>query len=369
MKALALEIGTNHLRLTERPEPKIALPTEVRLRVLRVGICGTDREEAAGGRALAPTGNQDLVLGHEMLGQVLEVGANVTRVRVGDLAVATVRRGCQECLPCKMGRPDMCQTGKYLERGIWGLDGFQAEQVVDDESYLVQVPGALAAIGVLVEPLSVVEKAIDEALRTQQSRLPDAATVPDWLNGRKCLVAGLGPIGLLACLALRLRGADVFGLDLVDDESVRPQWLEGIGGRYVDGRRITVDQVDDRIGAMSLIFEATGIGSLAFDLMQALAPNGVYVLTGIPGGSRPTPISADALIRDLVLRNLLMVGSVNAALGHYRMAVNDLEMGRALWGDHIEKLITHHFAYADFDHAFHFHDPNEIKAVLEWTSA
>jgi glucose 1-dehydrogenase len=287
MKAIALVPGTKNLSLVERPEPAIHAPDEVKCQVVRVGICGTDREEAAGGRALTPEGQSDLVVGHEMLGRVVEVGAAVTRARPGDYIVFTVRRGCGKCLPCAMNRSDMCLTGEYHERGIWGLDGYQSEFAVDTEQYLVRLPPELEPVGVLCEPLSVAEKAIDEAVRVQQSRLPDAAATPAWLHGRRCLVAGLGPIGLLAALALRLRGAQVFGLDVVDADTARPQWLTAIGGQYVNGHEIAADKIDDELGPMDLLFEATGVASLEFNLLDALAVNGVYVLTGIPGGDRP----------------------------------------------------------------------------------
>jgi len=133
MRAVAIVPGTTTVRLVERPEPSITATAEVKVRVLRAGICGTDREEATGGRAKAPDGQQELVIGHEMFGRVVDVGQSVTRVRAGDYGVFTVRRGCGNCLPCAMNRPDMCRTGKYRERGIWGLDGYQAECVVDRE--------------------------------------------------------------------------------------------------------------------------------------------------------------------------------------------------------------------------------------------
>jgi len=133
-------------------------------------------------------------------------------------------------LPCLMNRSDMCQTGEYAERGIWGLDGYQTEYALDKEQYIVRVPPELEPVGVLTEPLSVAEKAIDESVRLQVTRLPDASATLDWLYGRPCLVAGLGPVGLLAALILRLRGAPVYGLDVVDADSARPKWLEHIGG-------------------------------------------------------------------------------------------------------------------------------------------
>jgi threonine dehydrogenase-like Zn-dependent dehydrogenase len=367
MKAIACLPGTPTVRLVNRPEPKIAAPDEVKLQVLRVGICGTDREEAAGGRAKAPDGQTELVLGHEMLGRVTETGSAVTRVRPGDYAVLTVRRGCGRCLPCAMNRSDMCRTGLYRERGIWGLDGYQAEHVVDREPYIIRVPAEVEPAGVLCEPLSIAEKAIDEAVRLQTARLPDAAATPDWLHGRPCLVAGLGPIGLLAAMALRLRGADVFGLDIVDPDSPRPQWLEKIGGRYMDVRKIAPDRVDDLLGPMELIFESTGVAALEFNLLDALAINGVYVLTGIPGGERPLEIPGAELIRQLVLKNQVMVGSVNAARDHFQMAVDDLNLARRMWGNHAAGLITHRHPYSDFDAALRRHPADEIKTVIEWS--
>ena len=203
------------------------------------------------------------------------------------------------------------------------MDGYQTEFVVDKEQYIVCVPAELEAVGVLMEPLSIVEKAIEEAIRLQILRCPEAAITPDWIVGRRCLVAGLGPVGLLASMVLRLRGADVYGLDVVDSGSARPKWLDAIGGRYVDGRQIPADQVEKKIGAMDLILDASGIASLEFNLLDALAKNGVYVLTGIPDGDHPLQIDGPELVRQLVLDNQVMLGSVNAARGHFQMAVDD----------------------------------------------
>jgi threonine dehydrogenase-like Zn-dependent dehydrogenase len=366
MKAIAVVPGTAQVRLVDRSEPSITLPDEVKVRIVRVGICGTDREEAAGGRALAPPGQKDLVIGHEMLGQVIEAGKGVTRVKQGDYAVFTVRRGCGKCMPCSMNRPDMCRTGNYRERGIWGADGYQTEFAVDKEQYVVRIPSEVERIGVLTEPLSVAEKAIDEAVRLQFARLPDALATPDWLHGRHCLVAGLGPIGLLAALALRLRGAEVFGLDVVDEASARPQWLVGIGGHYADARQVPADRVSEVLGPMELIVEATGIAALEFNLLDALALDGVYVLTGIPGGHRPIEIAGSELISRLVLGNRVMVGSVNASRDHYQMAVDDLMTAHLQWGDHLERLITNRYPHTEFLTALGRHDENEIKVVLEW---
>ena len=152
MKAIAIVPGKPSAFMVERTEPNIKLPDEVKLRVIRVGICGTDREKTAGGRSKSAVGKKELVIGHEMFGRVIEIGKSVTRVKPGDYAVFTVRRGCGKCLPCSINRSDMCRTGEYQERGIWGRDGYQTEYVVDKEQYLIQVPEELESVGVFANP-------------------------------------------------------------------------------------------------------------------------------------------------------------------------------------------------------------------------
>lgn len=369
MKAIAIVPGTANVALVERPEPTVAASDDIKLKVLAVGICGTDREEVRGGRAAAPAGSPNLVLGHEMFGQVVEVGKSVTRVKPGDYAVFTVRRGCGTCVSCAMNRPDQCSTGQYHERGIWGLDGYQCSFVVDKEQYVVHVPDELKDVGVLCEPLSVAEKAIDEAVRVQLARLPAAPATPLWLHGRRCLIAGLGPIGLLAALALRLRGADVFGIDIVGADTPRPRWLTAIGGSYLDARTVADGKLGETAGLMDLIFDATGVPSVEFNLLDALGPNGIYVLTGVPGGDRPLEVPGAEIIRRLVLNNQGMLGSVNAARDHYQMAVDDLVQARYRWGDHVNKLVSHRYPYDQFATAFDKHDVADIKVAIDWSGS
>ncbi len=83
MEAIAIVPGTKEVRQVDRPEPSVAADDEIKLKVRRVGICGTDREEVSGGRSKAPPGQKDLVIGHEMFGQVVDVGKNVSRVKPG----------------------------------------------------------------------------------------------------------------------------------------------------------------------------------------------------------------------------------------------------------------------------------------------
>jgi threonine dehydrogenase-like Zn-dependent dehydrogenase len=350
----------------DRPEPHITAPDEIKIKMMEVGICGTDREEAAGSRADAPPGSKELVLGHEMFGQVVEAGSAVTTVKKGDYAVFTVRRGCGQCAACQANRSDMCFTGQYTERGIKGADGFQAAFVVDKEQYVVKVPESIKDIGVLTEPMSVAAKAIDEAVKIQKARLQDFDKQDNWLQGKRALVAGIGPIGLMAVFALRLRGAEVIGMDIVDETTLRARILKEVGGCYIDGRVVQTTDLDDVLGQVDFVFEATGIAKLQIQLIDALGINGIYVLSGIPAGERPLSIMADALMRQMVLKNQVVLGAVNAGIDHYRMAVQDLEASWQQWPSAIQKVITEKVPYTQFDKALHNHSPSEIKVVVDW---
>ena len=366
MKAIAIVPGGTRALLVDVPEPAVMAPYDVKIKMRQVGICGTDREEVLGGRAQAPEGKNQLVIGHEMFGEVVETGSAVTKVKKGDFGVFMVRRGCGNCNACLNGRSDMCYTGHYTERGIKGADGFQAEYVVDKEQYLVKVPGEMKEIGVLTEPMSVAAKAIDEAMIIQQARLKEFGRAENWLEGKKALVAGIGAIGLMAAFALRLRGATVIGTDIVDEDTLRPAILKQIGGTYVDGRKVQVMDLDAVCGEADFVFEATGIAKLQIQLIDALAINGVYVATGIPSGERPSTISVDNVMKQLVLKNQVMLGSVNASIHHYKMAVDDLEACLHKWPQAIKAIITEKVPFAQFDRALHQHSDNEIKVVVEW---
>lgn len=366
MKAIVLQPGTKNVRLAQWQDPVIEKDTQLKVKVLHVGICGTDREEAAGGRADAPKGEKELIIGHEMLGQVVEVGKKVTKVKPNDYVVITVRRGCNRCDACMANRSDMCTTGDYVERGIKGRHGFQSEFIVDEESFAVKVPPSIADIAVLTEPMSVVQKAIEEAGIIQTNRLPYLSGKKDWLKGRTVLVAGLGPIGLLAAIVLRLSGANVLGVDIVDDTSPRAKIIKEMGGIYVNDKTLDPVSFIKQYPNIDLILDAAGIAKLDFDLLDLLGINGIFVLTGVPGDQRMLNIDGAKLMRKLVLKNQVMLGSVNESIHHFEKGIVDFEAANKKWPGLLQKLITQKIPCKDFQQAFSGHSPNEIKVVIEW---
>jgi threonine dehydrogenase-like Zn-dependent dehydrogenase len=259
----------------------------------------------------------------------------------------------------------MCRTGEYTERGIKAYDGFMTQYVVDQEKYFIKIPPQLVSVGVLTEPLSVAEKAIEEALAIQTARFPFKDTTT-WFSGKCVLVAGVGAVGLLAAFALRLRGAMVLGLDIVPEDSIRPSILKEIGGVYIDGRNTNVADIEKKYGQIDFIFEAAGISKLQFDLIDALGINGIYAVTGIPAGMRTSCISSDELMRQVVLKNQIVLGSVNAGVKHYELAVQTLLGAKHTWGSAIERVITDTFSHENFMDALSQQGSDSIKTIITW---
>src|SRR2546425_9122563 len=143
--------GSGEVREVPNPQPRDG---EVLVDVVRVGLCGTDAEIERGEYGEAPPGSEVLVLGHESFGRVVR-GAGA--LAAGTPVVASVRRP-DGCPNCERGEPDMCLWGKYAERGIGGLHGYCAERYAERPEDLFAVPEKIAAVAVLLEPLTIREK-------------------------------------------------------------------------------------------------------------------------------------------------------------------------------------------------------------------
>jgi len=343
MRAVAAFPADRTMRVVDHPEPRLEREGDALVEVLDVGICGTDREIARFEYGSPPPGAPYLVIGHESLGRVAEVGPAVTRVKPGDLVVTMVRRPCghPECKACTRGRQDFCFTGDFTERGIKGRHGFMAERVVDDAGYMHVVPAHLREVGVLVEPLTIAEKALIQVWDVQE-RLPwtPAGVPPGSGHGEKALVLGAGPVGLLGALALLARGFETWVYSLEPPDGPKARWVESVGARYLAPPGTALPDLARRIGNVDLVYEATGAASVAFRALEALGTNGVFVFTGVPGRKAPIALDAGVLMRNLVLRNQLVFGTVNAGPDAFEAAVDDLARFHARWPAALGALVT-----------------------------
>jgi glucose 1-dehydrogenase len=347
MKAIAVTPAKRRLDLIDQPEPQLAGPRQVKLRMLDVGVCGTDREICAFEYGTPPEGSDVLVIGHESLGEAVEVGAEVTRVRLGDLVVPMVRRPCPhaDCVACRSGRQDFCYTGDFRERGIKEAHGFMTEIVVDDEAYMNVVPRELRDIAVLVEPLTIAEKALEQ-IRQVQKRLPWACP-EEMAKGEghchRALVLGAGPVGLLGAMALAAGGFSTFVYSREPEPNAKANLVKGIGASYLSASDTSIDDLPKKIGNVDVVYEATGASRVSFDVMKVLGTNGVFVFTGVPGRKAPIEIDTDFIMRNLVLKNQVVFGTVNAGRETFEAAIRDLGVFMRCWPGAVRSLITGRF--------------------------
>jgi len=344
MRAVGFFPADGTVRVVDHPAPSRPGETEVRLRILDVGVCGTDREIAHGEYGSGPDGSPYLVLGHESLGEVIEVGAKVTGVGPGDLAVTMVRRPCGDpaCPACAVGRPDFCVTGKFTERGIKGRHGFMTEEIVDDQRYVIVLPASLRSIGVLLEPLTIAEKALIER-QDVVDRLPwrrPGSGRPAGHASDTAVVLGAGPVGLLGAMALLVRGYRTCIYSREPADSPEGAWARSVGAEYVCGRDVPLPELPGRLGNIDLVYEATGSADLAFQALPVLGVNGVFILTGVPAQKRPIEVDADQVMRDLVLKNQLVYGTVNAVRDAFEAGVADLVEFQRRWPAAVGAIVT-----------------------------
>ena len=344
MKAVAAFPKSRRIALVDHPEPRVEDPHDVALRILEVGVCGTDREICAFEYGTPPAGSDYLVIGHESLGEVAEVGPGVTRVRPGDLVVPMVRRPCAipTCIACADDRQDFCFTGQFTERGINQRHGFMTERVVDHEKYMNVVPRELRDVAVLAEPLTIAEKALRQIWEVQM-RLPWAcASEPGRPAGhcRAAVVLGAGPVGLLGAMALSASGFTVFVYSREPAPNPKSETVEAIGGHYVSSQQTSPEELAARVGNIDVVYEASGASGVSFDLMRVLGTNGIFVFTGVPGRKSPIELDADTLMRRLVLNNQVVFGTVNADRAAFEAAIAHLGEFRRRWPEALAALIT-----------------------------
>ncbi|HAM72639.1 MAG TPA: hypothetical protein DCM86_13435 [Verrucomicrobiales bacterium] len=343
MRAVGVVPHRKEVRMLEHPSPLITKPNQVRIRTLDVGICGTDREICTFVYGAPPSGSEYLVLGHEALGQVVEVGSGVSRFKPGDFVVPSVRRPCPDlsCVPCRQDRQDFCSTWTFTERGINQYHGYMTEYFVDEEKYLTFVPPELRDVAVLVEPLTVAEKGLAQVWKTQQ-RLPWGSAKPGEPRGKglNAVVLGAGPVGILGAMALVVNGFKTYVYSRSKKPNPKAALVESFGVEYISSEEVSVEQLAEKVGSIDLIYEAVGVPGITFDVMRALGINGVYVMTGIPAPKSPIPVAASQIMRNIVLKNQAIVGTVNADAEAFSSAIADLGAFNKRWPTALRQVIS-----------------------------
>ena len=349
MKAITVEPRQPETaRLEDIPEPD-ARAGSVLVEAIAVGVCGTDVEIVEGKYGWAPHGKTRLVLGHESLGRVIDPGPSGA-LRKGDLVVGIVRRPDPvPCPSCAVGEWDMCRNGRYTERGIKEIDGFMSERWRIEPEYAMKVDRSLGLLGVLLEPTTVVTKAWEQVAAVGQRAFWEPRTV---------LVTGAGPIGLLAALVGKQHGLEVHVLDRVES-GPKPELVRALGATYHTGTVASIGFEPD------VIVECTGVGQVIADAIQAVAPGGVVCLTGVGSGGRTVGLPTADVASNVVLRNNVVVGSVNANKRHWYKAGQVLARADPSW---LARLVTRREPSEQFMRALE-RQPEDIKVVVQFAEA
>jgi threonine dehydrogenase-like Zn-dependent dehydrogenase len=348
MKAITVEPKkAGSARCEDIPEPDLR-EGQVLVEAIAVGVCGTDVEIAEGKYGWAPPGKTRLVLGHESLGRVIDAGT-ATSLKTGDLVVGIVRRPDPvPCPNCAVGEWDMCRNGLYTERGIKEIDGFMSERWRIETEYAIKVDPSLKLLGVLLEPTTVVTKAWEQVVAVGQRAFWEPRTV---------LVTGAGPIGLLAAMLGKQRGLEVHVLDRMET-GVKPELVRQLGATYHWGSAADIGFEPD------VIVECTGVGQVIADVFKIIAAGGIVCLTGVGTGGRTTGLVAD-MATSMVLRNNVIVGSVNANKRHWYKAGEALARADAAW---LRRLVSRSEPPENFAAAL-VRQPDDIKVVVQFGDA
>ena len=346
MKAITVEPkkpGTARLEDVAEPE---AREGSVLVEAIAVGVCGTDVEIVEGKYGWAPGGKTRLVLGHESLGRVVDPGPT-GGLRKGDLVVGIVRRPDPvPCPNCAVGEWDMCRNGQYTERGIKQIDGFMSERWRIEPEYAMKVDSSLGLLGVLLEPTTVVTKAWEQIVAVGQRAFWEPRTV---------LVTGAGPIGLLAALLGKQRGLEIHVLDRADS-GPKPELVRALGATYHAGTVAGIGFEPD------IIVECTGVGQVISDSIQSIGAGGIVCLTGVGTGGRTIGLPTADVAAAAVLRNNVLIGSVNANKRHWYKAGEALARADRAW---LAQLVTRRERPNDFARALQ-RTPEDIKVVVQF---
>ncbi len=335
--------GVGNIEVLEVPEP-IAGPGQVVIEVRAAGICGTDLHIYLDEFATTPP----VTIGHELAGTVVEVGAGVTGWQPGDRVTSeTYFHTCGHCIQCRRGRPNLCAERRSIGSKE---DGAFARYLLVPARNLHRVPDGLELdSAALTEPLACV---VHGVIDTAQVRAGD-----------RVVIAGPGPIGLLALQVALAAGARVVVLG-TDVDQQRLHYAKKLGATATLNVQQTADigraaaELLDAPGA-DLVIECSGAAPAASTLLGLVQPGGRYAQVGLYG--RPVALDLDVVC----YKELSVTGSNATVPTAWPRALRLLADGRV----DASTLITHRFALRDWEQALEtVKSKSGVKVLLDPTA-
>jgi len=345
MKALYKATAGPGLELVDRPEPE-AGPGEVKIRVLRTGICGTDLhierwDPWAAGAVRAP-----LIPGHEFCGEIVDIGAGVHDIAPGDLVSGEGHIVCGTCRNCRAGRRQMCirTVGVGLQR-----DGAFAQFVVlPAENVWVHHDAIAPEVGALFDPLG---NAVHTAL---------AFTVV----GEDVLVSGCGPIGLMSIAVARHAGARFIVATDIND--TRLALAKEMGAdRALDVTRENLHELQREVGmreGFDIAFEMSGSPTALPLVIDNMNHGGRIAMLGLPS----EPFSIDWGV--VVTRMLTLKGIYGREMFETWNSMSAMLHTSEVLRGRIASLVSHRFAATAWREAFDAAASGGVgKVIIDWT--
>lgn len=300
------------------------------VRIEAVGVCGSDVAYYRVGYIGDWVVKGPIILGHEVAGQVHEVGPDVTRVKVGDRVAIEPGTPCRDCRECMAGRYHLCPDLQFLATPPY--DGALVQYLAVDERNLFVIPDSMTyEEGAMCEPLSVGIWACQRA-----------GLEP----GDHVLVTGAGPVGILAAQTARALGAA--SVTITDISPFRLQMAATLGLETEHGERPSDRRFD-------VLLECSGAPGVLAEGLARLRPHGRAAMVGMPKKPVELPLSNLNV-------NELTIGLVNRYAHTWPTAIELIGTGRV----DVASIVTHHFPLAEAEAAITLteRDPNSMKAII-----
>ncbi|WP_287689149.1 alcohol dehydrogenase catalytic domain-containing protein [Metallosphaera javensis (ex Sakai et al. 2022)] len=346
------------VRFERLPDENRPAPNQIKVRAIYTGICGTDRELANGllKHSIPPEGKEFMILGHEVIGEVVDKGKDVDEFEIGDKVVGLARRRCGKCLSCEMGRPDLCETGQMPIAGVKGKDGFMADTFNDEAKFFVKLPDTITdESAVLIQPLGDIIKAVYTGINALNSRFTWYCR-DSTLRCRTAMILGTGSTGLLFSMLLKTLGLKVILVNRRGPTSAEESITKSVGVSFL--------RIDEELPLVDLLIDTSGSTVSLLRALQRVRPNGGVILFGFGLGDEST-FKAQHLT-DLVYRNILVLGSAAHGKIHLEEAVKQFEIIKSYYNEAIKKMITRVIYPEEAIPYIMKKQENEIKIVMKW---
>jgi threonine 3-dehydrogenase len=340
MKALVKSKAERGLWLSDVPEPRPGI-NDVLIRVHRTGICGTDLHIYKWDEWAAKTIPVPLVVGHEFVGEIVEVGSNVADFKPGQIVSGEGHVVCGRCRNCLAGRRHLCADTQGV--GVNRAGAFAEYIVLPMSNVWVHADGIDEDVAAIFDPFG-------NAVHT-------ALSFP--VLGEDVLVTGAGPIGIMAAAVARHAAARY--VVITDLNPYRLELARKMGVTLaVDPRETSLPDVQKKLGmseGFDVGMEMSGNGQAFRDMLANMAHGAKIAMLGIPAREM-------AIDWNTVIFSMLTIKGIYGREMYetwYKMTVM-LENGLD-----IKPVITHRFPYTDFERAFEVMDSgNSGRVLLNW---